>query len=96
MNSNFDQETIFIALSNAKSLEVLTYSAGQIQYYAPDFLGAQFYLLVKKVPRKSKSARLIEKQPETFIFVLCHLNRTYSFHFHFISIKRFYNEALAV
>ena len=31
MNSNFDQETIFIALSNTKSLEVLTYSAGQIQ-----------------------------------------------------------------
>ena len=49
MNSNFDQETIFIALSNVKS-----YSAGKIHYYAADFLGAQFYLLVKKVAHKSK------------------------------------------
>ena len=55
MNSNFDQETIFIALCNAKSFEVLTYSARKIHYYAVDFLGAQFYLLVKKLAHKSKS-----------------------------------------
>ena len=41
-------------------------------------------------------ARLIEKQLEPTIFVLCYLNRTCSFHFYCNFIKYFCNEAFAV
>ena len=38
---------------------------------------------------QSQSARLIEKQLETIIIVLCYLNSAFSFHFCFNSIKNF-------
>ena len=45
---------------------------------------------------QSQCARLIEKQLETIIFVLCYLNRTCSFRFYCNSIKKFCNGAFAV
>ena len=48
------------------------------------------------VQNQSQSACLIKKQLETFIFVLCYLNRIYSFPFYCKSIKGICNEAPAV
>ena len=45
---------------------------------------------------QSQCARLIDKQLETTIFVLCYLNRACSFPFYCNSIKSFYNEAFEV
>ena len=63
------------------------FRAGQIYLYAHDFSGAQ---------NESQLARLIEKQLETIIFVLCYLNRTCSFHLCCNSIKHFWNWTFAV
>ena len=41
------------------------------------------------------SARLIKKQLETLIFLICYLNRTDSFHFYCNLTKSFCNEAFA-
>lgn len=45
--------------------------------------------------KQTQCANLIAKQLETVIFVLCYLNRGWSFHFYGSFIKRFCNEAFA-
>ena len=45
--------------------------AGQIYLYASNFSGAQFYLRARSgAQNQCQCARLIEKQPETVIFIL--------------------------
>ena len=45
---------------------------------------------------QNQSVRPIETQLETFLYVLCYLNRTFGFHFNSASIESFYNEAFFV
>ena len=45
---------------------------------------------------QSQCVRLIKKQLETIVFVLCYLNRACRFHFYCNSIKNFCNGAFAV
>ena len=53
---------------------------------------------LKKLGAQNQSqwAHLIEKKPETTIFVLCYINSACSFHFCCISIKNVCNKAFAV
>ena len=78
----------------------LNYRAGQIYFYASDFSNLQFYLRGRSGTQKKstldQSARSIKKQRENFLFVLYYLNRTWKFHFQYMSIKSFCNEPFVV
>ena len=64
------------------------------------FSGEQFYFRARsgtqQMGRQNQSNRPIETQLETFLFLLCCLNRTCSFQFNSASIASFCNEAFAV
>ena len=66
----------------------------------PTFSGEQFYFRARsgtqQMGRQNQSNRPIETQLETFLFLLCCLNRTCSFQFNSASIASFCNEAFAV
>ena len=58
---------------------------GQISFYAPNFshaiLFARSIERAEKVSAQNQSARAIETQLETLLFVLYYINSTYNVHF---------------
>ena len=64
--------------------------SGQISFLARDYSGKQ------KMGGQNQSLSPIEAQLQTLLFVLYYLKRTCCFHFQYVSIKRFCNEAFVV